>query len=261
MADYIRYANQGATRNLPLDSRLVEAFQFLPEQGITMEVFSGGQPAKGSGLARVGSTRHDHGNAADVFFYRGDQRLDWNNPQDQAIFKDIVARAKAAGVTGFGAGPGYMQPGSMHVGYGTPGVWGAGGRSANAPSWLREAYGMEAGPETMVASAAPAPSGRAMPSFAEAMGSRAAEPTMANMQNKSFDPIGEVMAAAGPGQMMQGAMPQQMQQMAFGDVVAPQAPVSFGNVLDSFNRRRRQADEEEQARQSRLAALFASMPA
>lgn len=254
-ADYIRYANQGATRNLPLDSRLIEAFQFLPELGVSMEVFSGGQPAKGSGLPRVGSTRHDHGHAADVFFVRGDQRLDWNNPQDQAIFKDIVARAKAAGVTGFGAGPGYMQPGSMHVGYGSPGVWGAGGKGANAPSWLREAYGMEAGPQTMMASAEPTPSGRAMPSFAEAMGSRSAAPTMANMQNKSFDPIGEVMAAAG-----QGAMPQQMAQ-AFGDVVAPQAPMSFGNVLDSFNRRRRQADEEEQARQSRLAALFASMPA
>ncbi len=240
-ADYIRYANQGATRNLPLDSRLIEAFQFLPELGLTMEVFSGGQPAKGSGLARVGSTRHDHGGAADVFFTRGHQRRDWNNPQDQAIFKDIVARAKAAGVTGFGAGPGYMQPGSMHVGYGTPGVWGAGGKGANAPSWLREAYGMEAGPQTMVASASPTPS---------------AAPTVANMQNKSFDPIGEVMAAAGPG-----AMPQQMQQMAFGDVVAPQAPVTFANVLDGFNRRRRQADEEEQARQSRLAALFSSLPA
>jgi hypothetical protein len=256
MADYIRYANQGATRNLPLDSRLVEAFRFLPELGVSMEVFSGGQPAKGSGLPRVGSTRHDHGNAADVFFVRGDQRLDWNNPQDQAIFKDIVARAKAAGVTGFGAGSGYMQPGSMHVGFGNPGVWGAGGKGANAPSWLREAYGLAPAPEqTMIASAAPAPSGRSMPSFAEAMGSRSAAPTMANMQNKSFDPIGEVMAAAG-----QGAMPQQMAQ-AFGDVVAPQAPMSFGNVLDSFNRRRRQADEEEQARQSRLAALFASMPA
>lgn len=80
------------------------------------------------------------------------------------------------------------------------------------------------------------------------------------------------MASAGPappGQMpVQVTMPQQMpaqgaapQQMAFGDVVGPQEPMSFGNVLDSFNRRRRQADEEEQARQSRLAALFASMPA
>jgi uncharacterized protein (TIGR02594 family) len=63
---------------------------------------------------------------------------------------------------------------------------------------------------------------------------------------------------AGPMMPGQGAAPQQM---AFGDVVGPQEPVSFGNVLDSFNRRRRQADEEEQARQSRLAALFASMPA
>lgn len=242
-ADYIRYANQGATRNLPLDSRLIEAFRFLPELGVSMEVFSGGQPAKGSGLPRVGSTRHDHGHAADVFFRRGDQRLDWANPEHQPIFQDIVARAKAAGVTGFGAGPGYMQPGSMHVGFGNPGVWGAGGKGANAPSWLRAAY--EGG----------------------------AAPTIANMQNKSFDPVGEVVAAAGPSvppldaprtvgsfPVAQAGAPQGPQ-MAFGDVVVPQQPASFTNFIDSYNRRRQAAEEEEQARQSRLAALFASLPA
>lgn len=72
--------------------------------------------------------------------------------------------------------------------------------------------------------------------------------------------------ATGPSPMLSGKAPAGPQMRApqapsFGDVVAPQEPMSFGNVLDSFNRRRRQADEEEQARQSRLAALFASMPA
>ncbi|SIO30413.1 hypothetical protein [Vannielia litorea] len=114
---------------------------FLPGMGLQMEVFSGGQPTAGNG-PRVGSVRHDHGNAADVFFRQNGQRLDWANPQHVPIFQDVVRQAKAAGLTGFGAGPGYMQPGSMHIGYGTPAVWGAGGRGANAPDWLREAYGM-----------------------------------------------------------------------------------------------------------------------
>ncbi|MGB1215592.1 MAG: hypothetical protein ACPG4X_19635 [Pikeienuella sp.] len=91
-------------------------------------------------MARVGSTRHDHGNAADVFFYKDGRKLDWSKPADQRIFREIVSKGKAAGVTGFGAGPGYMQQGSMHIGFGTPSVWGAGGKGANAPQWLRDAY-------------------------------------------------------------------------------------------------------------------------
>ncbi|WP_160147318.1 phage tail length tape measure family protein [Methylopila sp. Yamaguchi] len=137
---WLKYANQSATRNQPLDPKLVNAFSFLPQKGIQMEVFSGGQAGIGSGGPRVGSTRHDHGNAADVFFSQNGRRLDWNNPADVPVYQDIVRQARANGVTGFGAGPGYMQPGSMHVGFGSPGVWGAGGRGANAPGWLREAY-------------------------------------------------------------------------------------------------------------------------
>lgn len=140
MAGYIRYANQNATRNLPLDEELLKRLAYLESMGITAEVFSGGQPEKGSGLARIGSTRHDHGNAADVHFYKDGKKLDWANDQDRPIFEEIVKRGKAAGITGFGAGPGYMQPGSMHIGMGNPGVWGAGGKGDNAPGWLRAAY-------------------------------------------------------------------------------------------------------------------------
>lgn len=136
----IEYANQGATRRLPLSKEMERALSFLPELGITAKVFSGGQPAKGSGLPRVGSTRHDHGNAADVFFYRDGRRLDWSNPDDLPLFQEIVTRGKQAGLTGFGAGDGYMQPGSMHIGFGEPAIWGAGGKGANAPDWLRSAY-------------------------------------------------------------------------------------------------------------------------
>ena len=137
--DWLRYANQDATRNLPISRQLEEALAFLPELGVSMEVFSGGQPAAGQG-PRVGSVRHDHGNAADVFFYQDGRQLNWANPEDRPIFEQIVSRGRQAGITGFGAGPGYMRPGSMHIGFGSPGVWGAGGRGANAPEWLRAAY-------------------------------------------------------------------------------------------------------------------------
>lgn len=155
--EWIIYQNQGATRSQPLAPELAQAMGFLPELGLQMEVFSGGQPAIGTSNARVGSTRHDHGRAADVFFRQNGQRLDWANPQHVPLFQEVVRRAKAAGLTGFGAGPGYMQPGAMHIGFGTPGVWGAGGKGANAPDWLRTAYGAApAGPALSFGAGAPA---------------------------------------------------------------------------------------------------------
>jgi hypothetical protein len=140
MADWLSYSNQGATRSLGLDPKLAEALSFLRDMGVTADVFSGGQPGQGSGQPRVGSTRHDHGMAADVRFIKDGRALDWSNPQDVPLFQEIVKRGKAAGLTGFGAGPGYMGQGTMHVGFGAPAVWGAGGKGSNAPSWLRDAY-------------------------------------------------------------------------------------------------------------------------
>lgn len=139
-ADWLKYSNQGATRNDPLNPKLVGAMSFLGDMGITMNVVSGGQEAAGEGGSRTGSTRHDHGNAADVDFYVGDRKLDWNNPQDMPILTEIVQRAKANGVTGIGAGDDYMGAGRFHVGFGNAGVWGAGGKGANAPDWLVSAY-------------------------------------------------------------------------------------------------------------------------
>lgn len=135
---WLRYANQGAARNDPLSDRLVNAMSFLPEMGVTMEVFSGGQ--ENNSTNGLGSTRHNHGNAGDVFFYKDGRRLDWANPDDLPIFQEIVRRGKANGLTGFGAGPDYMQQGSMHLGFGDPAVWGAEGKGVNAPGWLRAAY-------------------------------------------------------------------------------------------------------------------------
>ncbi|MEB2843812.1 hypothetical protein [Endobacterium cereale] len=147
MANYIVYRNQGATRNKPLDEDLVKRLAYLEQMGVTAQVFSGGQDGKGEGDRRTGSVRHDHGGAGDMFFHKDGKQLDWNNPDDLPIFKDIVSQGKANGITGFGAGPNYMQPGSMHVGMGNPGVWGAGGKSDNAPGWLKAAYNSTSLPE------------------------------------------------------------------------------------------------------------------
>ncbi len=139
-ADWLKYSNQGATRNDPLDPRLVDAMSFVGDMGITMDVISGGQEAAGEGGSRTGSTRHDHGMAADVDFYKDGRKLDWNNPADMPLLTQIVQTAKARGVTGIGAGDDYMGAGRFHVGFGNPGVWGAGGKGANAPEWLVSAY-------------------------------------------------------------------------------------------------------------------------
>ena len=136
--EWLRYANQGATRNKPLDEKLVAALSFLPELGVTAEVFSGGQDAEGPN--RTGSRRHDHGGAGDFRFYKDGRQLDWSKPEDLPLFQQIVQKGKASGITGFGAGPGYMGQGTMHVGFGSPSVWGAGGKGENAPDWLRQAY-------------------------------------------------------------------------------------------------------------------------
>jgi hypothetical protein len=137
-ANYIEYANKGAIRDKPLSDKLVKSMSFLGDMGITARVFSGGQDATGS--KRTGSHRHDEGNAADVFFYKDGRRLDWADPEDRKIFQEIVRKGKQAGLTGFGAGPGYMRQGSMHIGFGSPAVWGAGGHGDNAPAWLLQAY-------------------------------------------------------------------------------------------------------------------------
>jgi hypothetical protein len=138
MAGWLKYSN-GGVRSQPLSSRLVDALSFLPEMGIDMEVFSGGQPS--SGPNRTGSHRHDDGGAGDVFFSKGGRRLDWRNPADIPTYQEIVRRARERGVTGVGAGEGYMQPGSVHIGFGPEATWGAGGSGKNTPAWLREAFG------------------------------------------------------------------------------------------------------------------------
>ncbi len=109
----------------------------------TVLVTSGGQP--GSTGKRIGSTRHDGGRAADLRLVKGGRTLAFTDDSADPIIEAFVTAAAANGATGIGAGVHYMGSDTLHVGFGTTPldhtkiVWGAGGRSANAPPWLKEA--------------------------------------------------------------------------------------------------------------------------
>lgn len=162
--------------------------------------------------------------------------VDWNDPLGSQLGPN-GAIAKYFTSSGFKPGMSGLDLYST-INAGAPGKYGASdANNGGAPGDVRDKWERQMGGHREKAAAL--------------LGDLAGSPRYAMAQASA--------APAGRAPMMpQGAAPQQM---AFGDVVGPQEPVSFGSVLDGFNRRRRQADEEEQARQSRLAALFASMPA
>lgn len=135
----IVYGYSGKTkRNEPISPKLKAVLdRAAAAAGVTkIVVFSGGQSSTSRG--RVGSSRHNHGDAGDMHLYAGDRKLNFNENRD--VFQTFVAAAAAAGATGIGAAENYMGVDSIHVGFGKPVVWGADGKSANAPGWLRDAY-------------------------------------------------------------------------------------------------------------------------
>jgi hypothetical protein len=110
-----------------------------------IRIVSGGQDALGEGTRRTGSTRHDHGRAADLQCVVDGRTPTFTDRQADPVILAFVTAAAAAGATGIGAGVAYMGNRTIHVGFGTSVndhsklTWGAGGRSANAPQWLRDA--------------------------------------------------------------------------------------------------------------------------
>ena len=97
---------------------------------------------------RTGSTRHDNGNAADVYIY-SDKGRTTLLPAGKSLTKKPPAKAYnflracvSQGMTGIGAGPGYMGGTIAHVGYGSKVRWGKYAssfeqRRANTPTWLK----------------------------------------------------------------------------------------------------------------------------
>lgn len=142
---YLQYANQNSTRNLKISDDLAKRLSFLEDAGIKLVITSGGQPAKGSGGKRVGSTAHDGGMAADGRFVKDGRVLSALNPNDMPILRAIVEEAAARGITGIGTD--YMgatvkaNKELFHLGIqNTPSTWGKGESSKNSPNWLKESF-------------------------------------------------------------------------------------------------------------------------
>ena len=140
----VRMRNSGATRNKRLDDRLMTVLnRAADDAGVDVVVFSGGQDARGTpGAQRTGSIRHDNGLAADVWIYSDGQRLPTS--RENPIVARFIAACVANGAKGIGAGPGYMDGVGIHVDLcgdrAGARTWGAGGRSANTPTYVAQAY-------------------------------------------------------------------------------------------------------------------------
>lgn len=109
-SEYLKYLNQGATRKLPLnpvlEQRIADAISNVYGPGYTAQIYSGGQPGKGEG-PRVGSVRHDHGKAGDIYVV---------GPDGKRVTGDALAplgqywQAKKYGGTGM-----EMRGGGIHL--------------------------------------------------------------------------------------------------------------------------------------------------
>jgi hypothetical protein len=132
-------------RDMPISAALRRVLlTAAQEAGVdVVRITSGGQP--GSRGQRIGSHRHDGGNAADLELFARGRTLDFTRAADLDTICRFVASAAACGATGIGAGVNYMGPTRLHVGFGNGPqdtiqvVWGEGGAAANAPDWLRNA--------------------------------------------------------------------------------------------------------------------------
>jgi hypothetical protein len=134
----VKYTNAHATRNKEIVSALEQIIiTACKNSGLSAEIFSGGMTPQ----RRTGSDRHLNGFAADVHLFTSEgKRL---NVQSQEL-RGWCQQAKNAGATAIGAGVGYMGNVGVHldisagntVPAGAAKYWGAGGRAANAPSWL-----------------------------------------------------------------------------------------------------------------------------
>jgi len=135
-----------AIRRQPIDPKLGNLLEAVGnELDVYFDVTSGGQPAKSEGGKRTGSTRHDHGNAADLkaFVIEDGKRryLDFSKPADQQMWSEIVRLSVAGGATGIGAGSSYMGNQTVHIGFGKPAVWGTTKKGGPPPpQWLSASF-------------------------------------------------------------------------------------------------------------------------
>ena len=135
-------------RKNPVASDLAQMLtNVAAETGVDIQVRSGGQDDT-TGRPAGASNRHTNGHAADVALYIGTganrRRLDSSKTEDLPYIQSVFESARKQGVTGFGAGNGYMGNNVFHLdnaakyGQGTVAVWGGyAKRRVTAPQWLQ----------------------------------------------------------------------------------------------------------------------------
>lgn len=136
-----RQAQLASIRKLPISPRLLDVLEgAAADAGVDeVVVYSGGQE-KAPSKKRTGSARHDNGNAADVWLSIKGRQLNFDTASDRPTVAAFVTSCVKRGATGIGAAADYMGPTRLHVGFGARATWGAAGKAANAPKWLRDAY-------------------------------------------------------------------------------------------------------------------------
>ena len=119
----VKYNNQGAKRDLPIQQKLMDILQTAAVAAkVDVLINSGGQVPKSEGgvdgVNRTGSNRHDKGYASDVALYVPDfngRKLSSNSAADLAIMILFMRECKDAGATSVGQGNGYMGDTGIHV--------------------------------------------------------------------------------------------------------------------------------------------------
>jgi muramidase (phage lysozyme) len=121
-------AKLAGTRKLPLQEDLKGLMDYSAQKlseetgrNISMQVFSGGQAALGTAGPRTGSTEHDLGGAADVYFIEtmpdgSTRRLSMRNPEDKELMYKAAYHFSRAGGRSVGLESGYMGDEAMHLG-------------------------------------------------------------------------------------------------------------------------------------------------
>jgi hypothetical protein len=136
----------GKTRNRNLSENLSLAIQNgLAGTGLNWNSTSGGQPTKEEGGARVGSTRHDNGDASDGQFIDSSTGRTLNpstSLEDRTRIQNALTSLTNSGIKGVGWGTNYMGDSTFHLDIkgdnnGGTLVWGANGASKNAASWVK----------------------------------------------------------------------------------------------------------------------------
>lgn len=131
LGDTVIETQQKATRNLyinpNLKDKIEEAVLSVYGPGYKAQVYSGGQPEKGTSSKRVGSTRHDLGKAADVYI---------EGPDGKRLSRDeqrrLVQYWAAKGYGGVGVG---MARGGLHLDIHSADGRNAWGYSGQSNSW------------------------------------------------------------------------------------------------------------------------------